>query len=588
MRNTLTLIAATFLLTASFAAGEPPAPTAAVALYPSERQWLTPSEARTYDALVSDAKGDPAKIASAVAQARAGVWANLPADTRAAYKKLTGVPAIKVLDLNKLLHDVNHLAPEEIDPKTVGQFNADMAQIAAKYPDPLSEDRVNAEHALVLKYRGAPARTPAKGTGTPRRPTTAAPTTGTSHHVVIPLTPREKGWLTPAEVTAYAAAVKAPATKEHSHHAVYKKYREALATTDLPAEFRDAYKAKLAEGPDAAKIDDFLLTLVELNPTELANLEKILKGKEPAGSDLKLTKDNARLEYEGEMSTLPHESGHVPPAKCHDAYTITAKYRKLAKAAGYTSPADDPARTGPAATTPVSGARLSDADYNSLSAAERSRYDVDFANAKDDKSARDAVNAKYMPLVLQHREFASKNPDEKKKFCETYRSSVVNSDAQAAATDNNCTPERLAEIARKCKTDSKCVEAAKIKECGPQPNATAGTVAPVTTPPPAKADFGPECAVLLNPGGTSPGSITHSGPPALHPGTDKDPTSKEEKKGFLESLSKEQASNVKAAVAGAVFGMLLGSFFGPVGMIAGAAIGGGTFFGANYAANKLQ
>ncbi len=58
-------------------------------------------------------------------------------------------------------------------------------------------------------------------------------------------------------------------------------------------------------------------------------------------------------------------------------------------------------------------------------------------------------------------------------------------------------------------------------------------------------------------------------------------------KPWYEKIDKAMAANLKAGAAGAIVGMLIGSFFAfPLGPIVGAAIGGAAFFGANWLANK--
>lgn len=593
--RTLTLVAVSLLLAGS-AFADPPAPTSAAALIPSEKTWLSPLESSAYDSKIQAAHGDAAAIAAAVTDARAGVSMNLPADARKKYAKLTA-GKIDELRLNTLLYNVINLTPNEMayfelhNKAALKKYQDAMAALQA--PDhTVPMEKREAAHKLVLQYRAmteAPAA-PHKGKGAPA--TThphKAPVGAPTQSLAVPLTGRETAWLTDAEASEYAAAVKAPGLKASDKLALLKKNRDALAQTDLPLEFRDGYKAALAANANATTIDAFLLTIVELSPSEVADLEKIVKGKEPAG--LTLTKDNARLEYEGEMAPLPKENGHSTAKECHHAYTITAKYRGILKAAG-SKAQPDPA----APTTGTTGpARLSDKELGTLNGDERKAYEADLAAAvaSKDPAAIAAVNQKYRRLAATRDVdvFTSLDPDVKKDLCAPYKNYIAGNGTPAGTTPSACDPTQI--DTSKCKQPGKQPDRACIADLTKQ----CVTAHPQTPTPPSNAlpPLDPKvqaaCAALNNsltpPTGGSGGPIVGDVPsPGSHPGTDKDPKGKD-KKGFFDSMSKETASNIKAGVAGAVFGLLLGSFFGPVGMLVGAAIGGGAFFGGNMVANKL-
>jgi hypothetical protein len=595
--RTLTLVAVSLLLAGSAFADPLATPASAVALIPSEKAWLTPLEANSYDTRMKS--GDAAAIASAVTDARAGVSMNLPADARKKYAKLT-TGKIDEIRLNTLLYNVINLTPSEVadlEQKHPADLKKYQAAIAAlQGPDhTIPMDKRDDAHKIVLQYRAmtaGPAAPPHKGKGGPAttHPRQAPPTGAPTQGLAVPLTGRETAWLTDAEASEYAAALKAPGLKASDRLVLLKKYRDALAQNDLPLEFRDGYKSVLAANADAAKIDANLLTIVELSPSEVADLEKIVKGKEPAG--LTLTKDNARLEYEGEMAPLPKENGHTTAKECHHAYTITAKYRGILKAAGSKAKPDPTAPTTGGTTGP---ARLSDKELGTLTGDERKSYEADLAAAiaSKDPAAIAAVNQKYRRLAATRDidVFTNLDPDVKKDLCAPYKNYIAGSGTPAGTAPSACDPT-LIDIS-KCKQPGKQPDRACIAELTKQ----CQTAHPQTPTPPSSAlppldsKVQAACAAINNsmtlPTGGSGGPVVGDVPsPGSHPGTDKDPKPAD-KKGFFDSMSKEMASNIKAGVAGAVFGLLLGSFFGPVGMLVGAAIGGGAFFGGNMVANKL-
>lgn len=391
----------------------------------------------------------------------------------------------------------------------------------------------------------------------------------------LPLSDREKAWLSDAERSFYEVGVKDGNPTEADKAQVAAQYREVLGKTGLPEEFRTGY-AELAKAPDAAKIDAYLLTLVEITGDQLAALEKIVKGKEPAG--YKLTKDNARQDYDEEMKPLAKDAGHPAAAESRKAYAITAKYRAMLKASGSTAqpnPNPDPNNPGGTTTAPT---RLSDKELATLTSDEKKAYEAELAAAGKDAAKIAEVNKKYRAIAGKRdlEVFNSLGPDEKADLCKPFKAGV----AQGSAADSRNATE----------LGGTGNAQAQLKQTAANLTGSAATSAP--QPPNGTAGFSEAvrkaCFEFLA-GATKPtGPI--AGPtvppsPGMKAGSDKNPTP--EKKGFFDSMDKETAANVKAGVAGAFVGILVGSFFGPGGMILGALIGGGLFFGANYAANKM-
>lgn len=578
MRKPMNLVAATLVLAGS--AFAVPTPTAAPALLPSERGWLSPLEASAYDQKVKD---DPA---GAISGARLGVTEHLPADVRSKYKKLT-TPPIDAVRVNTFLYNVVSLTPNEVawfeahDKAGFQKYQSKMA--ALQGPDhAIPLEKRDEAHAVVLHYRAITAA-PRKGKTPPSA--TPAPAAGAA----VPLTAREKGWLADAESKAYDAALAKKPLSKSDRLQVIKQYRDAVAK-DLPDEdARKAYAAKVAAGPDPAQIDAYLLTLVELSGDELAALEKIVKGKEPAG--VTLTNANARKDYEGEMAPLATEGGHPVPKETRRANAIVAKYRAMLKAAGVAPAA--PGVPTDVTAGPAGAGGLTDREQKTLTDAEKAAYKKEIDDAKGDKDKIAAIAQKYRKIAAGRDidVFHNLPDDQQKDLCAPYKNYVAGSGApvsadQAAACSN---PDLKPCLKKDGKGyDEKCVADLKAKCVATQgPAATT----PSASLPPLSDDVKKACAALNQsltpPAGPGPGPVTTTVPdPSTKKGTDKDPK-KEEKKGFFDSMTKETASNIKAGAAGAVLGILVGSFFGPVGMLVGAAIGGGALFGANYALNKM-
>jgi len=579
MRKPITLVAATLVLAVAASAAPAPAPQAAPALLAAERGWLSKLENDAYDANVK------ANAAQAIANARMGIGEHLPADARAKYKRLT-TPPINEIDLNTFLYNVVHLTPAEVsyferkDPAALKAYQAKLAALQA--PDhSLPLEKRDEAHKVVLHYRAL--------TQTAARPRAGGPrATPTPTGAAVPLTARETAWLKPDEAAAYAAALKKTPLTKSDRLQILKKYRDALAAADLPEESRDGYKATLSAGVDAAKIDAYLLTIVELRSDEISALEKIVKGKEPAG--YALTQADARKEYEGEMAPLSKEAGHTIPKETARAYAIAKKYRDMLKAAG-AAPGTPPVATTPPTSTPASaGATLSDKEKNALTPEQKAAYDQEIAAAKGDAGKIADINQKYRRLAATRDidVFNSLAPDAKKDVCAPYKNYVAGSGA-AADAGAACTAPDLKPCLKQDKKgyDEKCVADLKAKCAATQGPAPA---TPSASLPPLDPKVRDACVALNQnltpPQNTTPGPVTTTVPsPGSKPGTDKGPADK--KKGFLEGMSKETSANVRAGVAGAVLGLLLGSFFGPGGMLIGALLGGGALFGANYALNKM-
>lgn len=421
-----------------------------------------------------------------------------------------------------------------------------------------------------------PGQQPAKKPAQPGKKPTTAPVAK-----LVPLTDREKGWLAPTELSIYNAGMNDATAKDADKAQVAAQYRDLIAKSGLPdEEARKGYKA-LTASPDAAKIDAYLLGLVELTPNEQAALEKIVKGKEPAG--YKLVKDNARLDYADETAKLKKDAaGHPAPEESRPAYAVASKYRGMLKAAGVVVTPDPnaPGNGGvvTAPTSPAASTRLSEKELAALTPEEKKAYEAELAAAGKDADKIAAVNKKYRNIAAKRDPdvFSSLDASEKAALCAPFKAGAV----QGTVADNKSSSELGGTGTAKDQLNQTADRLATTQGPGP-------VTAPPATP---GSDISPkvkeQCMIFLASQSAPPpapgGGLTTTVP---KPGTDKDPTPA--KKGFFDSMSKETSANIKAGVAGAFIGLLFGSFFGPVGMIVGAAIGGGLFFGGNYVANKL-
>ncbi|MBI3564613.1 MAG: hypothetical protein HY079_05385 [Elusimicrobia bacterium] len=392
---------------------------------------------------------------------------------------------------------------------------------------------------------------------------------------LVPLTEREKAWLSETERSIYDIGMKDSTADDADKAKVAAQYRELLGKTGLPQEFRADY-ALLAPKQDPAAIDAFLLNIVEITGAQLTGLEKIVKGKEPAG--YKLTKDNARQDYEAEMLPLAKDAGHPAAAESRKAYAITAKYRAMLKASG-SAAAPNPDPANPGGTPAPAPTSLSAREAAALTAEERAAYEKELAAAGKDPAKIADVLKKYRTIAAKRdtEVFKSLGPDEKADLCKPFKTAA----AQGTAADSQNAKEMGGTGNARSQLDQTAASlTGGAATSAPQPpSATAGFSEPVHKAcleflAGAKAPTGPLAGPTVPPS------------PGMKPGTSADPNPKK-KEGIFDSMSKETSANLRAGAVGAILGLLIGSLFGPGGAILGAAIGGAAFFGANYAMVKM-
>ncbi len=397
------------------------------------------------------------------------------------------------------------------------------------------------------------------------------------------LTTREIGWLTPEEQAAFS--------KDHDA----AKYRKNLAEKGLPPEFQGGY-GDLVKRPNAHKIEAFLLTVVELTESELKDLEKITKGREPAGFTVRV--NNARIDYQDEMTPYLHggKASHTKPGDCRKAYEISSKYRGLLAKAGYKTSAPGAAPAGGASGAASGGtsasetAPLVDKELAVLTPAEKASYQTELKAAGKDAAKIGSVNWKYRRVAASRdvKVFNGLDSGAKKDLCAPYKDYVVGGGGPAGSRGEECSPQAVATQTKSCmkkKGEQRSLCVAALED-----HCRASQARPTATPssaalPALSAEVKAACVGINN--STAPpsdGKKTSVVP--SKPGEDK---GADEKKGFFASLSKPISASAKAGMAGAFVGVLGASlFFGPGGaLVAGAAVGAVAFFGWNLLNSKL-
>lgn len=643
MRNPSLPLAAAALWLFAAAAQAAPTPTSAevaaaqfkIELSPAERAWLNDTELRAYEGEMGRGPTNEQKPAI-VAKYRAMAGKNMTAPEALRYKNLVtrgkGADVDAYLDGIVLLNTEEHAKLANIKKGVGVGVGLRVATAQQQYDDEMRLVQKNADgrpkfgehdhaHRIVNEYRYMIYRVE-HPSQVPRRRTTPTQSAGPAVVDGTSLTGRELSFLPDADAAAYATASKAKHTAAE-YQDLDTRARASVATkmgSVTGVEAANLYR-QLLSPLDKDKIDAYLVTLAALSDSEVADLEKITKDKAPAGVVLRGA--NAKLDYQQDYRVVRVDVvSHVPlDNETAHAAGIVAKYRAMLKAA-----ASNPSTVNPStgtATNPVAGSapllkrdqlgNLSDADY----AKYRQEYGAVSAGQQQ------AVNDKYLGLNDQAKKPAAPTFDystiksvddfntklstsQKSEFCAQLSAPQVaatttagqcsNALADANAGVEACNHDHfIASInPDKDAKDETAYQAWKVK-CMQGINAcqTPTQQTTQTTPPASKIkDPGGKLAAACKAFQASlggPGGPTNMDGPDSGKKNPKDvpsPTNSEKKDDAKKTDWDAFANNMTAGVAGGLFGLLLGSFFGPIGMAVGAAAFGAGAYALNAYANK--
>lgn len=469
-----------------------------------------------------------------------------------------------------------------------------------------------------------PARKPARKPGHKPSRKPGAPTPAAD---IVDLTPRELSWLTLKQRSDYRAAVSAAAADKAAHLQANKKYRDVILNTNLRKEAVSAYQAvtsvrlssaAIEDALDPAKVKPYDGAELALNDEELGLLEKITKDKAPAGVTLRGA--NAKADYleEKRLVDAEKESDSSPDRVAE--HLLAQKYRDLYAKAGLT-PTKDPGTGNQASptTSPVlpnlTNLPLAAGEKGLLSDKERIDYETQLgdlqkqlqdAQARGDQQAAaglqqkiDDLNRKFRGIAFDR--FNAMDKGKKKGVCDGLSktqaagntskacSEFANSDVSAETCNRLHPPvpstggtEKAVEANTQAQKDqqaalAQCIANVDACKSSSVAGSAGGGVASLNEP------FKSACECLIadctttaggNGGDHGRGSKIDKMDPASAPGSDKDTDAKKKDK------DKNFQRNMAAGMASAMFGIVLGSFFGgPLLFLgAGALLGLGGYF----------
>ncbi len=426
--------------------------------------------------------------------------------------------------------------------------------------------------------RPRPRRRPRKPTGTPvakrpaRRPAKSPPPVPAPAPApaTAPLSLAESKWLTFSDYSDYTAALKAAADAA-AREGVEKDAR-AKAAADLRPGDRAGYEALLSPKPDSAKIDAFLKPIPlygQKDPYEIA-----LKPEERAA--LKSLKDAQGLSldaaYDAAMKTVNKDDFVL-------AHRVTEEYRAKVPAKTPGGVSQGPEGTPGAKTPPPdAGPTLESIIRAHLGKDDLAAFERDLAGAKTDAD-KQAVLDRWLGKVGPQLALSDFGND---------HSLLV------SACRTLMTPAPAAAPAKKSSgPDTKALDQLKAtNQCGSDPacnaahlnGATAGGGTVVAAPsganldPDLKAACEAALAPAAPPSQTQPGG--DGGLTASVPGLDVDPNAPAASSpGAISKWIAKHKADIRTGIVGGFLGMMVGSFFGPVGIGLGILIGAAGLIG---------
>lgn len=558
------------------------------------------ANAQPYSSELSNFKLDNSGAALVVVQGTN----KYPARTDINETQFNSYDQLKVSPPTKMIDDV--VKPVEApkpgtDPRT-NPRTPPAGGTAKWWCDPKTGEKYSAPRGRKGSTRLASQTAECKKAGGAITPTVPVVTTPAGPSSAIALTVGEQTWLDRGELDLYSRKVPAPPAKVEAAHLEAFRKKVAANIAEIPGAAAK-YEAALTTKATAATIDASLPEIwggkdnktvvgltgdrkdIQLSPEEYKALEALPLA---AGATVKSTETYVRARVGADGRTI--ESGVVKPGVYNPkTYDPIALHRSVvaARAAAGKTPGKEPPKE-----QETERSLLTDAEIKLLTPQEKALYDSYIKAATKggkfdptDKNLLDTavmlrkrMNSEVPPRSqakappssadMTQADFDKLTLAQKRQFCVDYpvEEGVISKDARAGSIDNQ----------------ADALKGAK--------NSTGDAVAPKTAPAadtkwPRKDRINacrklpPENVGEINPTGPKPkeeGAVAN-----LTNGKDAEIEAKKKNTWITAPL-------ITDAAKGALIGLVVGTLFGPLGLILGPIIGAALYYGASKLAEKVK